>query len=331
MTRKIFMSYAREDYVTVVRLRDEIHRRTGVLPWMDVSDVKTGDPFDEKIAKAIDGCELLIVVLSRHSVTSPWTKREVSYAQEKGKRIFPVVVDDVKLPDALGLRLTDVNRIDVQDKVQREKFLSEVQSFCVEHRIVERPAENENRDVISPKRNAPLDDSGAIIGSRGKSSAFWLSVVSIVLACLVTALGYLILHKGKSEVDTGGAKAPEGPGPQPPKPPGGDPTCDRLLRETILLHARLVRFVQVGALAEDDPRWIAACKRADGYPEWVVQHKPSPEARTQERTAIRDNFKHLLERIEGGRRVDAEQDAREAVDLESPKRPGFPSVKSSDK
>ena len=308
MTRKIFISYAHEDYSTVVKLRAEIHRRTGVLPWMDVSDVPTGEPFDEKIAKAIDGCELLIVAMSRHSVASPWTKKEVSYAQEKGKRIFPVVVDDVKLPDALGLRLTDVNRIDVQDKVQREKFLSEVQSFCVEHGIVESPAENENRDVISPKRNAPLDDSGAIIGSRGKSSAFWLSVVSIVLACLVTALGYLVLHKGKSEKNTENAKTPEISEPHPPKPQGGDPTCDRLLHEMNSLQARLVRFVQDGALAEDDPKWVAARKRADGYLDWVLRNGSSLEARIQELTAIRDDFKRLLERVEGGRRVDAEQD-----------------------
>lgn len=310
MTRKIFISYAREDYLTVGRLRDEIHRRTGALPWIDVSDVETGEQFDDKIAKAIDGCELLIVVLSRHSVKSRWTKKEVSYAQEKGKRIYPVVVDEVELPNGLGLRLTDVNRIDVHDDVQREKFLSEVQSFCVAHGIVESPAENENRDAIPPKRNGSPGDRGTIVGSRGKSSAFWLSVVGIALACLLTALGYLILHKGKSEMNTDKARAPEGVGGQPQQPRGGDPTCDSLLHETISLQARLVRFVQDGALAEDDPKWVAARKRADGYLDWVMRNGNSLEARIQERTAIRDDFKRLLERVEGGRRVDAEQDDR---------------------
>ncbi len=311
MTRKIFISYAHEDYDTVASLRDEIHRRTGVLPWMDVSEVKTGEQFDDKIAKAIYGCELLIVALSRHSVESPWTKREVAFAEAEGKRIYPIVVDEVELPkNGLRLCLTVVNRIDVRDKVQREKFLSDVQSFCVEHGIGESPAENENRDAIPPKRNGSPGDRGTIVGSRGKSSAFWLSVVGIALACLVTALGYLILHKGKSEMNTDKARAPEGVGGQPQQPRGGDPTCDSLLHETISLQARLVRFVQDGALAEDDPKWVAARKRADGYLDWVMRNGNSLEARIQERTAIRDDFKRLLERVEGGRRVDAEQDDR---------------------
>ena len=310
MTRKIFISYAHEDYSTVVKLRDEIHRRTGVLPWMDVSEIETGESFVDKIGKAIDGCELLIVAISRHSVSSGWVSNEVLYAQKRGKRIYPVVIEDVELRGGIGVLFSNVDCVDGRDQVQREKFFSDVHSFCVERGIRESVPENENPDPIPPKRNAPPDDSGTIIGPRGKSSAFWLSVVGIALACLVTALGYLILHKGKSEMNTDKARAPEGLGGQQQKPQGGDPTCDRLLHETILLHARLVRFVQVGALAEDDPKWVAARKRADGYLDWVLRNGSSLEARIQERTAIRDEFRRLLERVEGGRRVDAEQDDR---------------------
>ncbi len=309
MTRKIFISYAHEDYDTVASLRDEIHRRTGVLPWMDVSEVKTGEQFDDKIAKAIYGCELLIVALSRHSVESPWTKREVAFAEAEGKRIYPIVVDEVELPkNGLRLCLTVVNRIDVRDKVQREKFLSDVQSFCVEHGIGESPAENENRNAIPPQRSAPPDGRGSIIGPRDRPFAFGPFVACIVLLFLVTVLGYLILHKETTEVGPDNPKAQEGPGHQPLKPQGGDPTCDKLLRETIALQARLVRFVQDGALAEDDPKWVAARKRADGYLGWVMQHGNSLAARIQERTAIRDDFQRLLERMEGGRRPDAEQE-----------------------
>lgn len=309
MTRKIFISYAHEDYDTVASLRDEIHRRTGVLPWMDVSEVKTGEQFDDKIANAIYGCELLIVVLSRHSVESPWTKKEVALAEDEGKRIYPIVVDEVELPkNGLSLRLTVVNRIDVRDKVQREKFLSDVQSFCVEHGIGEDPAENESRDAISPKRNAPSDVGGTIIGSRGKSSAFWPSVACVVLLFLVTALGCLVWHKGRPEKNPDGSGTKETPEAPPSTPQGEGPICDKLLRETITHQARLVRFVQDGALAEDDPKWVAACKRADGYLDWVMQHGHSLEARIQERTAIRDDFQRLLERMEGGRRPDAEQE-----------------------
>ena len=135
MNSKIFISYARKDYDAVVRLRDEIFRRTGVRPWMDVSGIETGTQFADVIAKAIDGCELLIFVMSSNSVESPWTQKEVMYALNHKKKIYPVVIDDVRLPRKLDLLFADVDRVDVRDCVQREKLFSDLNISCGEFAV----------------------------------------------------------------------------------------------------------------------------------------------------------------------------------------------------
>ena len=74
--------------------------------------------------------------------------------------------------------------------------------------------------------------------------------------------------------------------------------CQELLNETILLRRKISPFVQTGALATDDIEWIAASKRADGYLDWAFKYGKTPEAQIKERTAIRDGFLKLLERLE---------------------------------
>lgn len=127
MASKIFISYSRKDSDVVIAMRNEIQRRTGVLPWMDVTGIETGAQFAGVIAKNIEACELLLFVMSCNSVKSPWAHKEVLYAQEKRKKIYPVVIDDAVLPSELGFLLVDLNRVDYRDEVQRENFFSDLE------------------------------------------------------------------------------------------------------------------------------------------------------------------------------------------------------------
>ena len=130
MRSAIFISYAREDYGTVIELRNEIHRRVGVLPWMDVSDIAPGAKFSDVIARAIDGSGILVFAISRNSVVSRWTRKEVEYAVSHGKKIYPVLIDDVQLQGGIELLLSDIERVDYKDEVQRESFFSDLSAFC---------------------------------------------------------------------------------------------------------------------------------------------------------------------------------------------------------
>lgn len=152
MKSKIFISYARKDYDVVIGLRNEIYRRTGIQPWMDLSGIETGTQFADVIANAIDDCELLVFVISRYSVKSEWTEREVLYAQQAGKRLYPVVIDDVELKGKMKFLLINVDRVDIRDGKQREKLFSDLSDFCGVSAFDKTPSRNiQDIPVVSPQ------------------------------------------------------------------------------------------------------------------------------------------------------------------------------------
>ena len=48
------------------------------------------------------------------------------YAQEKGKRIYPVVIEDAELPTQLHFLLVDVDRVDIRVKAQYMKLFRDL-------------------------------------------------------------------------------------------------------------------------------------------------------------------------------------------------------------
>ena len=189
MKSSIFISYSRKDYDVVITLRNQIYRRTGVLPWMDVSGIETGTQFADVIATAIDECDLLVFAISPNSVVSHWTTKEVLYAQEQRKKIYPVVIEDVRLPRKLALLFADVDRVDIQNPVQREKFFLDIAVFCSECASVKTPTRNIRDTPATSPRLPPRHN--VIPNNRRKSNFFEDHkdiLISILILLLVVAL-----------------------------------------------------------------------------------------------------------------------------------------------
>ncbi len=182
MKSKIFISYSRKDFAVVKGLRDEIYSRTGILPWMDLSGIETGTQFADVITKAIDDCELLVFVISRHSVKSVWTEREVLYAQEADKKIYPVVIDDVELMGKMKFLLINIDRVDIRDDVQYEKLFSDLSAFCGVRTYGERPS----RNAVSPQfpsryKNREYNRSFSHFLEKHKDRLIGLLVILLVI------------------------------------------------------------------------------------------------------------------------------------------------------
>src|SRR5438105_12745722 len=87
----IFISYARNtpDTVFVDRLEADL-RVQGFRTWVDRSKLEGGQNWPDEIQKAIDGCQVLLVVLSDEAADSDYVKNEYRYAQGQHKRVIPV-------------------------------------------------------------------------------------------------------------------------------------------------------------------------------------------------------------------------------------------------
>jgi hypothetical protein len=98
----IFISYSRQDSAFVDRLaRNLVLRRHNV--WMDRWEMNVGDSLIDKIQSAITDSSAILVVLSRHSVSSEWCKKELnsSLMRELAERkvlLLPCVIDDCEIP-----------------------------------------------------------------------------------------------------------------------------------------------------------------------------------------------------------------------------------------
>ena len=89
-----FVSYAREDLAFVQGLVNELSA-AGLDAWFDVGGLYAGEEFWPEIAKALDSAAVLVFVISPDSALSPYCRKELAWAIDRGKRVVPVCRRDV--------------------------------------------------------------------------------------------------------------------------------------------------------------------------------------------------------------------------------------------
>lgn len=106
----VFISYSRRDSVFVNRLVADLESH-GHRPWCDRSDIRGGQLWQQQIVQGIEGCQTFLLVLSAHSVQSINVVKELSLAEANGKRILPVMIEDVEIPDTMEYQLAGIQMI----------------------------------------------------------------------------------------------------------------------------------------------------------------------------------------------------------------------------
>lgn len=108
-----FISYSREDTTYQQKVIRELRER-GVNVWVDIENLIPGTPAWERVVeRSIRGAAGFIVLLSPNSNNSEWVRREISFAEENDKRIFPVLIHGDE-NNSIPLRLSDHQRIDLR-------------------------------------------------------------------------------------------------------------------------------------------------------------------------------------------------------------------------
>jgi hypothetical protein len=113
-----FISYNREDADLQQKIIAELRAR-GLSAWVDVENLIPGSPaWEREIERSIRAAAGVIVLLSPDSNNSEWVRREISFAEQNEKRIFPVLVkgnEDASIP----LRLSNHQRVDLRRDFER--------------------------------------------------------------------------------------------------------------------------------------------------------------------------------------------------------------------
>lgn len=131
---QIFISYKRDDWKSVLPLVNDIKSKTKLDCWIDLNGIEGGDDFEERIISAINKADILLFMLSKSSITSPWTKKEVKFAIKKGKRVVPISIDDSIVNDCdwLAFNFNDTDCINSNNSLQWEKLIKNILNWSQE-------------------------------------------------------------------------------------------------------------------------------------------------------------------------------------------------------
>ena len=118
----IFISYAREDLDRARRLASALESR-GWSVWWD-RRIVAGQTFDQTIERELESARSVVVLWSKDSIESEWTKNEATVAAERNV-LVPALLDDVRIPLEFRRKQT-ANLIDWNGDASHEGF----QALC---------------------------------------------------------------------------------------------------------------------------------------------------------------------------------------------------------
>jgi hypothetical protein len=108
---RVFISYSHDDGEFANRLADDL-RFYNFEVWIDQHGIQGGDAWRKAIVEGIDSSEAFLIILSPTAMASRNVAKELNIADERGKRIFPVVCKPCEIPQEMEYQLTGLQWID---------------------------------------------------------------------------------------------------------------------------------------------------------------------------------------------------------------------------
>jgi hypothetical protein len=166
MKYDVFISYSRKDFDEVSALMEAIRKEIpGLSMWFDVNGIESGDDFEEKIIDAIDNSSFLLFALSDNSPDSEWTKKEVMYAKNTGKRIVPVLLKGAQLKSWFLFKFSTTDCIDSTNRIHMEKLCRNLSDW-----IGRKPVITPSRAVVLSRSLCPCGSGRLFEDCHGKIS-----------------------------------------------------------------------------------------------------------------------------------------------------------------
>lgn len=92
-----FMSYSRKDEDFVRTLAGDLRRR-GFKIWLDIYDIEPGESWSRQIGRALDACEVMLLILSPDALDSENVDDEWNYFLDVKKTVLPIMHRPCTIP-----------------------------------------------------------------------------------------------------------------------------------------------------------------------------------------------------------------------------------------
>ena len=174
---QIFISYSRKDSEVVDRLNQKL-AAAGLDVWLDREDMQGGDLWRRQIVEAIANCSAFVIILSPNSVQSNNARKELDIAEEKSRRIIPVMISKISIPAEMEYQLVGVQIIDLSSNLEAglnrlieslgvKKAVPPVVSSSAPAKPVQVPQASHATGTIHLVRSNAKDYSGGMAGNYG--------------------------------------------------------------------------------------------------------------------------------------------------------------------
>lgn len=159
MQYDVFISYSRKDYVddkkniipnNVVSKIKESLSDAGITYWFDEEGINYGDNFVDKIVSSIEKSHIFLFLATENSNKSRWTCKEIASADELGKYIIPVRIDNTPYNKQVLFRIADISYIDYFNNPEKgvEELINSIKSYLNQlQEEAKRKAEEEQRKL----------------------------------------------------------------------------------------------------------------------------------------------------------------------------------------
>jgi tetratricopeptide (TPR) repeat protein len=150
----IFISYSRKDQAYVNKLVDALIKHE--LPWWLDNKIDYGDKWTREIEENLKKCQVFLLVMSPSSKESDWVQRELIFAQQLKKPIFPLLLAGERWFQVIDIQMTDVQ----EGKLPPDNFFKETLRSKLNNKTSELTAEE--WWGLGNKRYDSGDNQGAI-------------------------------------------------------------------------------------------------------------------------------------------------------------------------
>lgn len=154
----VFLSYSRNDSEVMRQVRGAFISE-GITVWTDEGIEAGTESWRSSIQLAIEYTGVLIVLLSPDAKSSIWVNREIDYAQNHGKKIFPLLVRG-NVRNAVPFSITGTQLVNIIDDFEllQEKLIPTILKHLNIHSMVKLREEYKEILTAQAEERKILDD-----------------------------------------------------------------------------------------------------------------------------------------------------------------------------
>src|SRR5262249_2272326 len=146
----VFISYSRRDGDAIRRLQNMLVE-AGHQVWTD-QEIRGGNLWRTSIVDSIGSADAFIVALSQQSIKSNDVWKEVGIADEKKKKILPVIIEHVSVPPELQYQLQGLQFIDLaaEPVSGEERLLNDICAATAGSLPLTKEESKPSRSIVRP-------------------------------------------------------------------------------------------------------------------------------------------------------------------------------------